>query len=189
MSTRTDLTINVLNNVSGKKTTNKISYVNPNISNTQAVTLANMITDLTKDTYHSTTRTDTTDCDNSITLNPELHYVCKNESGEYVSPTIPTSGVINILTSRVYAQTLTITIGNVGNIAMPHILNLTDSDTTNPVQMTETKLSSSGWWTISFQTSPKSDITARTVNLTLHFDDTTQYDAYNKTITFNITAE
>lgn len=74
MSTRTDLTINVLNNVSGKKTTNKLSYVNPNITNNQAVALAEMITNLTKDTYQSTTRTDTTDCDIQTPLVFVLNY-------------------------------------------------------------------------------------------------------------------
>lgn len=116
---------------------------------------------------------------------PKLHYYAKNENDEFVSPIIPNDGIINIQTDRVYGQSLVIGIGGEAD-SMPHILNLIDSDTANPVQRTETKLTTN-WWTVAFQTSPKANITARTVTMTLHFDATTQYDAYDKDITFNIT--
>lgn len=187
MADKSSIIIGYTDHSSGKAQQKTITDINPQASSAKLATWGEMTAALTKDNYAKTTRIDKTECDTVTTLTPELHYACKNESGEYVSPTIPSSGNINILTSRIYAQTLTITIGNVGNITMPHVLNITDSETANPVQMTETKLSSSGWWTIAFQTSPKGDITARTVKFTLHFDATAQYDAYDKDITINVT--
>lgn len=64
---KTDLTINATSATDGKKVTNKISYVNPNITNNQAITLAQAICSLTTDSYTKTTRTDTSDCDASRT--------------------------------------------------------------------------------------------------------------------------
>lgn len=62
---KTDLTINATSATDGKKVTNKISYVNPNITNQQAITLAQAINNLTTDSYTKTIRTDTTDCDDT----------------------------------------------------------------------------------------------------------------------------
>lgn len=61
MPTNTSLTINSTQN--GKKVTDKISYVNPNITTQQAVLLAQTINSLTNNAYISTTRQDTTDLD------------------------------------------------------------------------------------------------------------------------------
>lgn len=60
---KTDLTITTTSATDNKKVTNKISYVNPNLSNNQAIELAQAITNLTTDSYSKTTRTDTTECD------------------------------------------------------------------------------------------------------------------------------
>lgn len=60
---KTDITINATSSVDGKKVTNKISYVNPDITNSQAMALAQAFNDLTTDSYNSTTRTDTTNCE------------------------------------------------------------------------------------------------------------------------------
>ena len=60
---KTDLTITTTSATDNKKVTNKISYVNPNLSNNQAIELAQAITNLTTDSYLKTTRTDTTECD------------------------------------------------------------------------------------------------------------------------------
>lgn len=62
---KTDLTITTTSATDNKKVTNKISYVNPNLTNNQAITLAQAITDLTTDSYLKTTRTDTTECEDT----------------------------------------------------------------------------------------------------------------------------
>lgn len=62
--TKTDLTITATDSMTDKKTTSKITYVNPNITTAQALDLAKSINYLTKDSYVSTTRTDTTILDN-----------------------------------------------------------------------------------------------------------------------------
>ena len=67
MQAKTDLTINATNQL-GKKVSNKISYVNNNITNSQAVQLATMINGLTNNTYSSTTKTQQTTCDATGTL-------------------------------------------------------------------------------------------------------------------------
>lgn len=67
MQAKTDLTINAVNQL-GKKVSNKVSYVNNNITNSQAVQLATMINGLTKNTYSSTTKTQQTTCDATGTL-------------------------------------------------------------------------------------------------------------------------
>ena len=63
MPTNTSLTINSTQN--GKKVTDKISYVNPNITTQQALDLAQAINNLTNNAYVSTTRQDTIDLDGS----------------------------------------------------------------------------------------------------------------------------
>lgn len=62
MLTNTSLTINSTD-ANNKKVTNKISYVNPNITNQQALTLAQTIAALTTDTYDTTIRTDSIELD------------------------------------------------------------------------------------------------------------------------------
>lgn len=72
MPTNTSLTINSTQN--GKKVTDKISYVNPNITTQQALDLAQAINNLTNNAYVSTTRQDTIDLDGSGGK-PELTFV------------------------------------------------------------------------------------------------------------------
>ena len=60
---KTDLTITTTSATDNKKVTNKISYVNPDLTNNQAIELAQAITDLTTDSYLKTTRTDTIECE------------------------------------------------------------------------------------------------------------------------------
>lgn len=98
---KTDLTINATSATDGKKVTNKITYVNPNITNNQAITLAQAINDLTTDSYTKTVRTDTTDCDDTsapirtgnCTIGGVTQaYSTQNPSLTY---TVPTSAITN----------------------------------------------------------------------------------------------
>ena len=66
-ATKTDLTINGKNAL-GKSASNKISYVNPTISTTQAILLSQKFNALTTNTYESTTRTDQTILDATTPL-------------------------------------------------------------------------------------------------------------------------
>lgn len=58
MPTKTTITINALD-ANDKKVTNNITYVNPDITDANAIILAQKISSLTTDTYVSTERTDT----------------------------------------------------------------------------------------------------------------------------------
>lgn len=60
MSTKTDIIINSFN-ADNKKTSDTISYVNPDISNNVALELAQRINSLTDNTYSSTERVDRTE--------------------------------------------------------------------------------------------------------------------------------
>ena len=98
---KTDLTINATSATDGKKVTNKISYVNPNITNNQAITLAQAINSLTTDSYTKTIRTDTTDCDDTSapirTGNCTIGGVTQAYSTQNPSLTfnVPTSAITN----------------------------------------------------------------------------------------------
>lgn len=195
MSTRTDLTITSTNHSDAtKKVTNKINYVNPNITNQQAVTLANMFTDLTKDTYNNTTRTDTTDCDTIITR-PMTDFVFLY--GTNSSP-MPADGVCSF-TTNANIKFCGIRFKTTMDSA-PQILNFVDSAEDYKTNYTDiTYGGPNGWssqkeaWNINIATSidssQRQQITPRTITFTLHFDATTQYDAYDKDITINVMAE
>lgn len=195
MSTRTDLTITSTNhNDASKKVTNKVNYVNPNITNQQAVTLANMFADLTKDTYQSTTRTDTTDCDTIITRPMSLTY----GGGSTNYGNVPADGICNITTN---ANMKTISFYATTTLdTAPQILNFIDNAQDFTIGLTDATWGGDyGWnsgknkWTINFSKNidpaNKVQITPRTITFTLHFDATTQYNAYDKDITINVTAE
>lgn len=62
MPTNSAISIESLNN-DNKKVTNKISYVNPNLSNAKALELAQKIAALTTDSYQKADRIDTTNLD------------------------------------------------------------------------------------------------------------------------------
>ena len=195
MSTRTDLTItSTSHSDANKKVTNKVNYVNPNITNQQAVTLANMFVDLTKDTYQSTTRTDTSDCDTVITR-PMTDFTFNYGSN---TMSMPTDGICTFTTDA-----------NIKNCnikfktpldSAPQILNFNDDAEENKIGLTSISYGGeNGWsgsrgiWTIDFSKSAdgsqRTQITPRTITFTLHFDATTQYNAYDKDITINVTAE
>lgn len=193
MSTRTDLTItSTSHSDANKKVTNKVNYVNPNITNQQAVTLANMFTDLTKDTYQSTTRTDTSDCDTVITR-PMTDFTFG-----YGTNTIsmPTDGICTFTTDA-NIKVCNIKFKTSADSA-PQILNFNDTSDDKIGLTTMTYGGDYGWtsnkgfWLIDFSKSSdgsqRTQITPRTITFTLHFDATTQYDAYDKDITINVTA-
>lgn len=56
---QTNLTINYTDATTGKKSSDKISYVNPNITDQQALTLSQAFANLSQNTYVSTDKTDT----------------------------------------------------------------------------------------------------------------------------------
>ncbi len=194
MPTNTKLTINTLSSATGKKVTNNISYVNPNITNAQAVTFGNMLTDLTKDEYQSTTRTDTTDCDTSITRPiTELTYGYSGSNPIAVPSNfiidIPTSDTLKILSVK-FKTPLD---------SAPQILNFVDNAEENKIGLIDITYggeygwtSGKGFWTVDLASSSdvpqRKVITPRTITFTLHFDATPNYDAYDQEFTFNITA-
>lgn len=180
---RTDLTITSINHAdSNKKVTNKLSYVNPNITNQQAVTLANMFTDLTKDTYSKTTRTDTTDCDNTIQRPITSITYTYDNNGSSATADVPADGVINITTTKVRNREYSIMIYTPYDSA-----NLTYSDlvytTEDPINFIRS-VSYSTSRLIIFSTGT---VTTGQVKFTLHIPATSQYDAWTKDFTFNIT--
>lgn len=194
MPTNTKLTINTLSSATGKKVTNNISYVNPNITNAQAVTFGNMLTDLTKDEYQSTTRTDTTDCDTSITR-PITEFTYTYSGSNPIA--VPSNFIIDIPTSE-NLKILSIKLKTPLDSA-PQVLNYSDNAESDTVGITNVTYGGEyGWssykglWAIeiasSSDTSQRKVITPRTITFTLHFDATPNYDAYNQLITFNITA-
>ena len=104
---KTDLTINATSATDGKKVTNKISYVNPDITNNQAIMLAQAICSLTTDSYNKTTRTDTSDCDVNTKIPRTLTY-CKIAGRE----TTLDNGVykVNVPISSLTASTFAVSI-------------------------------------------------------------------------------
>lgn len=81
----------------------------------------------------------------------------------------------------------------------PQILNFNDDAEENKIGLTSVTFGGDrgwsgnrGFWLIDFSKSvdgsQRTQITPRTITFTLHFDATTQYDAYDKIITVNITA-
>lgn len=198
MSTRTDLTITSTNHSDAtKKVTNKVNYVNPNITNQQAVTLANMFVALTKDTYSNTTRTDTTDCD--ISMNRPITSLKYQQKTTPYYVNVPADGVINMTTDEIAtSNSLRLQINTPFDGTCPMVLNLTDTAETNKVDLHSISYGGPagltdriGVWQIQLQidTNGSVAITPRTVYFTLHFNATNMYDAYDKEITFNITAE
>ena len=198
MPARTDLTITSFNHNDGnKKVTNKISYVNPNITNQQAVTLANMFVDLTKDNYSNTTRTDTTDCDTALTR-PVTSIKARYTDGGNFYHEIPNNGVIDITTDQIADKQLMLTVQTPFDGMCPIVENLTDNDTESPINIVQvswafmsTSSDQLNRWVVVLATAASSsqrlDITARTVSFNLHFKQSMEYGDFTKNITFNIT--
>ena len=193
-ATRTDLTITSINHSDAtKKVTNKVNYVNPNITNQQAVTLANMLVDLTKDNYQSTTRTDTTDCDTDTRANypiTKIDYV-KTVSGSQTYPQIDLNNpVINMIADNFgVSKTLILRI-NTSYISMP-IVTCTSSNW-NFAGAVYAMHSSMGAqvnaWTVRLYTDQET-ITPEQSTITLHFDGNNQYKPFDIDIAFNIATE
>ncbi len=123
MPTRTTITINETD-ANGKKVTNNITYVNPEITDANALILAQKISSLTTNTYESTERTDK----KIVTITPRqfstVTYVYANPN--YSVAEIPNDGIINLTTAQLYNKK---TIGfDFGNPAfdgtVPFIKNL-----------------------------------------------------------------
>ena len=93
MPTNTSLTINSTKD--GKKVTDKISYVNPNITDKQAVLLAQTLNSLSNNSYVSAERTDITELNAQKALrnfasarfttygNKPSHYITFDEGDDY----------------------------------------------------------------------------------------------------------
>ena len=191
MPTRTDLTITSTNHSdANKKVTNKINYVNPNITNQQAVTLANMFVDLTKDTYQSTTRTDTSNCDNDTRADYPITRMdwIDNSSGSTTTPQFTISDpVIDAKTNSFSGKQFQIRI-QVPYISAPTALS--SSDNWINLKMQYGFLSASSLpvntWVISLYTTQET-IATENFNVTLHFDGNAQYKRFDLTVAVNIT--
>lgn len=111
---------------------------------------------------------------------------------------VPTDGVINMTTDDISASnSLRLQIDTPFDGTCPQMLNFTDTAETNKLDLHSISYGGSAGlpdrvnvWQVQFQcdTNGTIAITPRTVSFTLHFNATTQYDAYDKEITFNITA-
>ena len=192
---KTDLTITTTSATDNKKVTNKISYVNPNLNNNQAIELAQAITDLTTDSYLKTTRTDTTECD--TTNSRPITNILYNKAGSPAYAQVPADGVITMTTNEVYSNGLRIYIETPYDGQAPIVSDITD-DSNTPVGLEQISWAGAMYgtgnprnkWGIAFtnsiQTSQR-NITPRTVTFKVTFKPTYQYDAWEKTFTFNIT--
>lgn len=204
MAKKTDLTITSLNSTDNKKVTNKISYVNPNITNNQAILLAQSIASLTTDSYQSTTRTDTTECD--VTINRPVTVKYAHTSGQGSTSTIyddvPQDGVINLTTEQIFNKQLILILTTTTRDGCAPIIDIiSDTDTVKPLLFTEGKFYYDASysavyynsWLIYFATNASSsasgrdDITARTFVARITFNASSTVDAWSKEFTFVIT--
>jgi len=196
---KTDLTITSTDNVTGKKVTDKISYVNPNITNSQAVTLAQAVNALTKNTYTSTTRTDQTDCDTpkatrAITINA-LHW--GNTQNANVTTSIGDSNNLTVKITPDATKTLTLNTRIIGapntNDFVPYWTDLSVSSDTDGLTVVHPVTTFYGGdygtaslqnvWSIDLQLSQtQTAIVTGTINI----PETREYAAYSRTLTFNV---
>ena len=94
---KTTITINATD-IDGKKVRNNITYVNPEISNSNAIILAQKISSLTTDTYESTDRTDVTNLDNIVQR--QFTKIQYNTTRGTIFTDAPADGIINRTTAQ-----------------------------------------------------------------------------------------
>lgn len=191
---KTDLTITTTSATDNKKVTNKISYVNPNLTNNQAIELAQAISSLTTDSYFKTTRTDTTDCDATRPRPMEFCRYRKNNNWYDV----PTDGAISMTTAEITAKSLSIMVKTVNDGIAMQILDFTDTNTEKPCNVNQIQFGGAigdpalkdRWRALINNgafSADQTDIPACTITFKIKFDQTYQYDEWEKTITFTIT--
>lgn len=197
---KTDLTINSTSATDGKKVTNKISYVNPNLTNREAITLAQAISSLTTDSYTKTTRTDTTDCD-TTTSRPITSIKYRRKADVSASSSswydVPADGNITFAENLIGGKSLQILIDTIVDGQAPTVYDVTD-DSQTPVDLNnyqfggpigDTVLKKKWFFTFNngMYAQDQTAITPRTVSFKIKFNGTHQYDAWEKTFTFTIT--
>lgn len=194
MPTKTTITINSTND--GKKVTDNINYVNPNISDANALLLAQKINALTNNTYASTDRTDKR---NLSDITPRTFTDIRYGFTGNPNKALPDDGIINCLTtdwSRIIS-------GNTGYYAF----NLRFWGVEDPVVPTW-EFSSNGdtaWHTNSFSygyptsrwsidmvnvglcTEDMDAMVPQTLTAKLTFPATANFDEWSKTFTIIIT--
>lgn len=198
MSTNTKLTIKSRSYADDKKTvSNTINYVNPNISNQTALQLAQRINALTLNSYKSTDKIETTELDSIIpkgarTFNSFTY--TKTVDGTAQSIEVPADGIINITTSEIRNKQINFTIGMTFDGEAPEMEDVSSTSNANLAQISYAWLGYSSQinnWSIIFAThadyGQRQDITAGVISFNLHFDETDEFAAYNKSITVNIT--
>ena len=200
-ATKTDLTINGKNAL-GKSTSNKISYVNPEISNTQAILLAQKFNALTTNIYEATTRTDKTDID---AINPrtmtQLKFYWQEDGSTPAAADVPADGIINLTTAQIVQKQIPIFFKTPFDGTAPIIENYSDDAESGTTAATDTQISFYGdkgyWnfqkngWTIyianGVSSASRTDLTPRQIKFKVRFLATVQFDAWEKEFTINIT--
>lgn len=194
----TKLSIKSRSYADDKKTvTDNINYVNPTISNGTAIELAQRLNALTKNSYKSTEKIDTTELD---TLTPERSIVISTthwDNAQNANVVTPISNTSNEVTAKVTsadsAFTIAVRLTNMtltGNYA-PYWRDVTCSDSTVQVNFPRLSYYTEDFATASLQKVWGMDLEAKptkpcTITGTICIPPSDDYDGYERTLTYTL---
>lgn len=185
MSTNTKLAIKSKSYADDKKTvTNTINYVNPNISNETALTLAQRFNALTKNSYQSTEKIETTEIDNVIKADRILTSSTLWSGSNQIAGTIDGFNItFNLPLSKIPTGNNQLDVWVYSNsFAEDTALPTISGDFYSLVSMTWTITRSR--WSFVFAIS---EIKAQTINTQINIPENNTYKAATINITINIT--
>lgn len=194
MPTKTTISI-ISKNAQLKKVTDNINYVNPNISDAVALQLAQKINALTDNTYENTERTDKRDLEDLI---PRTFTTIRYGFGNSATIDMPNDFIINCKTTdwvqtdgRFPCQFRFKT--NTNAFIVPRFTELYSSIGIELYQNSaQYYYPDANWspdmWIINFNTEPLETMQPQIITATLNFPAQGNYDEWEQTITFNVTA-
>ena len=182
----TSLIVTTADYQTGKTQQTTFTGVNPAATAAELQTFGEMTAALSKDTFVKATRVEQVDC--SVTKParpvPSLMYLRRDTEINF-----PEEGVVNLTTSQIYIAggrgQLVVRIRTPYDGMAPVIVNPVAEGTT--VSLNTVNFSATGLrWHITWDL-PQGDVPVCSFSFTLHFDETSEYQAFDKLLTFNVT--
>lgn len=183
---QTNLTINYTDATTGKKSSDKISYVNPNITDQQALTLSQAFANLSQNTYVSTDKTDTynINTEQKTVRDPQWQvYLINGGSTERTTNTTISVPVNQVRWSNNAFQFALFPRAGVNDPARPILSNVQTTGTSvNPNIVTNYLEVNSYVYQIAL-----GENEPQTITFTLSFIETSTHQAFSKNYTIIIT--
>ena len=186
MSTTTSINITTIRD--NEKKQKSITYINPLTSSQELIDFAQSIVAVTNDSYDKTTRIDRIDCDNANQRTVSL-FQYQTDNTNWIN--VPSDGVLNITTAQHVGNKFTFRI-RMEDMNMAPTLTLSSNLETASFSDISFQYNSPNFYGSSknqaiFGFYYNNQVEPQIITCKIFFPATANYDAFEKTVTFNIT--